>query len=96
MQRGHWTIALCVLLASTVLGQTGPVVTIRFDKDFNGVGPRGTVIGTPQGKPELVPGKVGQALKSGPTLGYVDYPTDALSRLAGTVEMWVCPLDWLP
>jgi hypothetical protein len=85
------------LAVSTAFGQTQPVLTIGFDGDFHGVGPNGPVAGTPEGKPEWVPGKVGQALKSGPTLGFVHYPTAGLlNRHAGTVEMWVCPLDWTP
>ncbi len=86
----------CLPAATVGLAQTAPVITISFDKDFNGATAAGPLVGTPDGKPELAPGKFGQALKSGPPTGYVNYPADLLQREAGTVEMWVCPLDWTP
>ncbi|NCO34678.1 MAG: hypothetical protein AUJ92_07515 [Armatimonadetes bacterium CG2_30_59_28] len=88
---------LISLFASAVLGQTKPVLTLTFDDGFDGKGQAGVVKAIPVEKPELAPGKFGQALKSGPTIGYVDYPTEGLLNLSGgTVEMWVCPLDWKP
>jgi hypothetical protein len=73
------------------------MLSISFDTGLDGVGPAGTVAAIPDGKPELVPGRTGQALKSGPGTGYVEYPTAGLITPAGgTVEMWVCPLDWKP
>ena len=86
----------CLLLAGLGLAQTAPVITISFDQDLNGLTAAGPLAGTADGKPVLVPGKVGQALKSGPTTGYVSFPAALLKREAGTVEMWVQPLDWLP
>jgi hypothetical protein len=84
--------------AALAIGQTQAVLTVSFDRDFNGVGPRGNVIqAIPVDKPELVPGKFGRALKTGSGTGFVDYPTKGiLNPHGGTVEMWVCPLDWKP
>ena len=75
-----------------------PVVTITYDQDFNGTGRDGRpVVGTPVAKPVLVPGKFGKALKSGPTTGYVHYPSKGiLNTKSGPVEMWVSPVDWSP
>lgn len=86
--------ALCV--AAVCAAQTQPIITISFDQDMNGVTSAGPLVPKPDGKPELAPGKVGQALRSGPATGYLDFPTDLLKTEAGTVEMWVCPLDWEP
>ena len=86
-----------VLCATVLSAQTAPVLTITFDESIDGQGEEGVITGTPVDAPSLAPGKVGKALKSGPGTGYVDYPTEGLLRPdAGTVEMWVCPLDWQP
>ncbi|MBU0608008.1 MAG: LamG domain-containing protein [Armatimonadetes bacterium] len=86
---------ILLLAALPGLAQTPPVATISFDRDFNAQSPGGVVTGTPENKPELAPGKVGQALKCGPKFGHVLYPTKGLlNRESGTVEMWVCALDW--
>ncbi len=92
------TLLLCGCLLAPTLGlaQTAPVITVSFDKDLNGVTAAGPLVGAPDGKPVLAPGKIGQALKSGPSTGTVNYPSALLQREAGTVEMWVCPLDWTP
>ncbi len=88
---------LLALAASAAHAQTKPVLTISFDNDLNGVGAQGPVAGIPQDTPALEAGKFGKALKSGPGTGYVEYPTTGIiNPLAGTVEMWVCPLDWSP
>ena len=93
----RYATTVCLLLwAATCQAQTRPLVTISFDQDLNGATTAGVLAGTAEGKPVLAPGKVGQALKSGPATGFVDYPADLLKREAGTVEMWVCPLDWVP
>lgn len=86
----------CLLAATWGLAQSAPVITVSFDEDLNGVTAAGPLVGTPEGKPVLAPGKFGQALKSGPATGYANYPAALLQREAGTVEMWVCPLDWTP
>ncbi len=95
-----WTkhvVLTSTLLGGLALGQTPPVLTIGFDKDFNANGPGGIVAARLIDKPALAPGRSGQALKSGPEFGYLEFPTDSvLDREAGTVEMWVCPLDWTP
>jgi hypothetical protein len=85
------------MLCSAALAQPRPVLSLSFDEGYDGSGRAGKVAAVPDGKPELAPGKVGKALKSGPGTGYVDYPTAGLITPAGgTVEMWVCPLDWKP
>ena len=92
------SVTVLAVWTSAAAAQVQPVLTLSFDKDLNGVGSRGTTIrGTPVGKPILVDGKFGKALKSGSTTGFVDYPTEGiLNPRGGTIEMWVCPLDWLP
>ncbi len=55
-----------------------------------------------QGEPESVegtieyrPGKVGQALLCGEGGALAHYMTEGnLRKSCGTVEMWICPLDW--
>jgi hypothetical protein len=90
-------IALLLMASGlAAMAQTQPTLKISFDDGFDAVGPNGPVVGTPVGKPELAPGKFGRALKSGPETGFVDYPTAGiLNPAGGTVEMWVCPLDWI-
>jgi hypothetical protein len=98
MSRSSLLATLVTVFASAAMAQVQPVLTLRFDKDFNGEGPKGKVIvGTPVDQPVLADGKSGRALKTGPKTGCVDYPTEGiLNPLCGTIEMWVCPLDWLP
>lgn len=54
--------------------------------------------GTPvrvEGPVEYRPGRIGQALLAGDGGALVFYETAGnLRRSGGTVEMWVCPLDW--
>lgn len=84
-----------LMVAAVGFAQTTPVVVITYDDDFNGTGAKRVVKGTPQGEPVLVDGKFGKALKSGPGAGYVDYPVENIIHCdAGTIEMWVCPIDW--
>ena len=98
MRLSYLSATVLAVLTSVAAAQVQPVLTLSFDKDFNGVGSRGTTIrGTPVGKPVLVDGRFGKALKSGSTTGFIDYPTGGiLNPRGGTIEMWVCPLDWLP
>jgi hypothetical protein len=82
---------LCVSLQA----QVRPVLSISFDEGFGGTGPAGPLAAEVEGRPELVPGRTGRALKSGPGTGYVHFPTAGLITPAGgTVELWVCALDW--
>ncbi len=91
------SLLICAISSSYAFAQVKPVLTISFDNDLSGVGSKGPVVGAAVGKPEFVPGRSGQALKTGETTGYVEYPTEGiLSRLGGTVEMWVSPVDWKP
>ena len=90
-------VVLVWTIGAEALAQPKPVLSLSFDGGLDGVGLAGTVTAVRDGKPELVPGRTGQALKSGPGTGYVEYPTAGLITPAGgTVEMWVCPLDWKP
>jgi len=89
--------ALVVLLlpALPVSAQPQPTAYFSFERDMDGVAGPNRVTSTAVGKPELVPGRVGQGLKVGPTLGYLDCPkAGVLSHTAGTVEMWVQAQDW--
>ncbi|MEI6501239.1 MAG: glycoside hydrolase domain-containing protein, partial [Armatimonadota bacterium] len=85
-----------LLIATLTFAQTAPVLTLDFEKGFDAQSAAGPLKATPEGKPELAPGKFGQALKSGPSTGYLNFPTTLLKATSGTVEMWVCPLDWKP
>ena len=94
---GKYLACLLITFAFQVSAEIKPVLTITFDKDFNAVDANGGIVaGTVVDKPELAPGKTGQALKSGPNTGYVNFPAELLKKNAGTVEMWVCPIDWQP
>lgn len=89
--------ALTILLVCSAWPQPRPTLVVSFDHGIDGVGPKGPVAGTAEGKPAFAPAKFGQALKSGPGTGYVQYPTAGIiNPTSGTVEMWVCPLDWKP
>ena len=47
------------------------------------------------GAPTLVKTAAGMALRSGPNQGYLELSSDGIvSPRAGTVEMWVSPVDW--
>jgi hypothetical protein len=96
MARTCLTMTMALLCGSTAFGQVKPILSVDFDRGFEGTGPNGTVAATVVGKPQLVPGKVGRAMKTGPTLGHLEFPSALLRRTAGTVEMWVCPVDWDP
>ncbi|MHB8995834.1 MAG: glycoside hydrolase domain-containing protein [Armatimonadota bacterium] len=90
-------LLICALLAtSLVIAQTAPVFTLNFEQGFDGQSAAGPVKATLDGKPVLAPGKFGQALKSGPSTGYLNFPSTLLKPTSGTVEMWVSPLDWVP
>lgn len=91
-------IAVMLLFAGAAAwGQTQPVFVATFDEGFDATGPAGRIAAALEGKPELVAGRSGRALKSGPGTGYVQYPAPGVvNPEGGTVEMWVCPLDWTP
>jgi hypothetical protein len=95
MSRVLAPILLGLMILGVARAQVQPVLVLSFDKDFNGAGPRGPIAATLVGKPELAPGKFGQALRAGPSFGHLQFPTAGLLRReAGAVEMWVCPVDW--
>lgn len=88
-------IASFLVGSLSVMAQLKPVLYISFDKDFDGISSSGVVEGNKEDHPLLVAGKNGKALKSGPETGYVKFPTkDIVNQQEGSVEMWICPLDW--
>jgi len=90
-------VLLSVMLGSRLCAAPMPSLVISFDDGFRGLAGRRIIEAELEGKPELVPGRLGKALKSGPATGYVMYPTEGIiSAEGGTVEMWVMPLDWEP
>jgi len=94
-------LIFCFVLAILVMAggcyaQIAPVMTMSFDKGLDAQSANGAISPSVLGKAELAPGKIGQAFKSGPSTGYLEYPTTLLKASAGTVEMWVCPVDWVP
>ncbi|MBC7286602.1 MAG: LamG domain-containing protein [Armatimonadetes bacterium] len=83
------------LLAATANAQIRPTLALDFEGNFDGQGAAGLVRATLDGKPALVDGKFGKALLSGPSTGYLLFPTPGIvNPVRGTVEMWVCPVDW--
>jgi len=88
---------LCLLALATHAADLTPPLTFRasFDSTIDAQA-RGE--GKPvkvEGPVEYRPGKVGQALLCGEGGAAAQYATAGnLRAAAGTVEMWVCPLDW--
>ncbi|MBM3500448.1 MAG: hypothetical protein FJX74_17460, partial [Armatimonadetes bacterium] len=88
-------VAFASTLAPWLCAQTEPVLHLDFERGLDGVGPAGPVRATIEGEPTLVSGKVGQGAQVGPGFGRLDFPTEGLlNDDGGTVEMWVCPVDW--
>ena len=87
-------IGLCTL-APSAYAQVQPTLALDFEDTFDGQGAGGVVPATVEGQPRLVDGKFGKALLTGPNTGYLLFPTAGIvSPVRGTVEMWVCPVDW--
>jgi len=94
MVRGMLAV-LAVTVTTALWGQTAPTAYFSFEEDMNGAGPAGPVVSTVQGTPLLAPGRSGQGLQVGPQHGSLDCPIAGLFKpQAGTVEMWVQPVDW--
>ena len=89
-------VATFCLWQGVCVAQIKPTLSLDFNGNVNGVRAGGQVVAPRiEGHPELADGKFGKALKSGPKTGYLWFPSkDILSREEGTVEMWVCPVDW--
>ena len=88
-------ILFALVVAVPLWAQTRPTAYFSFDKDMNAAKPQGALVPEVQGKPVLVPGKVGQGLQVGPTYGVLKCPSAGVLRPdAGTVEMWVKAVDW--
>jgi hypothetical protein len=87
--------SIAVLIASALHAQPKPTLVLEFEDGFDGVGPNGPVKATPEGQPKLADGKFRKALLSGPGTGYLQFATEGVVQPSrGTVEMWVCPVDW--
>lgn len=90
------SIFLLLLCCGAAQAQLRPTLSLDFENGINAIGPDGkTLAPRLEGKAILQKGKFGQAFKSGPDSGYLYFPTKGIvSPRSGTVEMWVCPLDW--
>ncbi|MCC7492036.1 MAG: LamG domain-containing protein [Fimbriimonadaceae bacterium] len=87
--------SLLLLTASLAVAAPQPTFTLDFENGFEARGPAGRWTATPEGQPALADGKFGKCLRSGAATGYLQFPTAGVVRpTAGTVEMWVCPVDW--
>ncbi|MEN6303514.1 MAG: hypothetical protein ABFD96_12360, partial [Armatimonadia bacterium] len=88
-------ILFALVVAVPLWAQTKPTAYFSFEQDMNGVKPQGALVPEVEGKPVLVPGKIGQGLQVGPTYGVLSCPSAGVLRPdAGTVEMWVKAVDW--
>lgn len=91
-------ICLLLLLISTaVFADRGGVIFYSgFEKginaDYAAGSPAAKMIG---GKPSFVDGKIGKAILSGDTNGYLAYSTDKnVIPERGTIEFWFNPVNW--
>ena len=92
--------AICLFPGTEILAERGGVL---FYVSFDG---NGTAVGTDHvspdvrcgnGKLNFQAGKRGKALRSGDGLGLPYYsPRGHVYPQQGSVEFWVCPLDWTP
>ncbi len=84
------------LFCSVSHAQVQPTLSLDFENSADGNGVNGQIIAAKvEGKLEFQDGKFGKALKSGPSSGYLHFPTMGVLRPEeGTVEMWISPLDW--
>jgi len=90
-------LVLSIAISVGVRAAPTPSLVISFDDHLHAVAGDRIVEASLDGKPELAPGRIGKALKSGPDTGYVQYPTEGIiSAAGGTVEMWVKAVDWKP
>ncbi|HCU36161.1 MAG TPA: hypothetical protein DGT21_12155 [Armatimonadetes bacterium] len=94
----RWSALLAAAaLSAAALAAVEPVFYADFENGYDGRSGAGVCTATVEGAPELADGQFGRALRSGPTTGYVYYPVAGhLQPVAGTVEMWVCLVDWVP
>jgi len=88
-------IAICLLAGRA---DVEPLFHATFDGTLEAVSAAGA--GTPlavEGAVEYAPGRIGQALVCGPELGAVRYRLAGnLLPAAGTISLWVKPLNWTP
>ena len=87
--------ASCLPALASAQAQQAATLVLEFEEGFDGLGREGPIPATVEGQPKLVPGRFGQALLSGPGTGYLHFPTrGVVLPIRGTVEAWVCPVDW--
>jgi len=87
---------------AAMLGAVPPDFAASYDADGNLTDEKGAAVAgkySQSGEPELVEGKSGKALRTGAnadkTQGYnIVYPGSVVNAEAGTVTMWVKPVDW--
>jgi hypothetical protein len=96
MKRSASTLLGLLLFCGIAHAQPQPALSLDFEDGVNATLPGGkTLAPRVEGKVELQNGKFGKAFKSGPDSGYLHFPTEGIVSLrAGTVEMWVMPIDW--
>lgn len=99
-----WLVLILLLAGGRMTPPSGaaevapapPALTLEFEDGADGVGKDGKVVtARVEGEAKFRDGKFGKAFVSGPGAGYLHFPTEGmLSPQAGTVEMWVMPIDW--
>jgi hypothetical protein len=96
MKRSASTLLGLLLFCGIAHAQPQPTLSLDFEDGVNATLPGGKSLAPRvEGKVELQNGKFGKAFKSGPDSGYLHFPAEGIvSPKSGTVEMWVCPLDW--
>ena len=96
MKRNLFMLSALLLCAGMARAQVQPSLSLDFENGADGVAADGkSVAARVEGKAEFAAGKFGQALVSGPSSGYLHFPTSGIVRPEeGTVEMWVSPRDW--
>jgi hypothetical protein len=87
---------LPILLCGDARAQLQPTLSLDFENGVQATARDGkTIAPRVEGKAEIADGKFGKAFKSGPSTGYLHFPTEGIvSMRSGTVEMWVMPIDW--
>ncbi len=91
----RYAVVVIALSAAWAAAAPQPTLSLDFDQDFTATTRAGAVKPELEGQPTLVDGRFGKAMKSGPGSGYLKFATAGiLSPEQGTVELWVCPIDW--
>ncbi len=91
---------LVFVVFSAASARAAPSLAVDFDGGVHAVDGAGrpvavAVTQAARAAPTLVKSDHGEALRSGATYGYLQFPTAGIVRKeSGTVEMWVAPVDW--